>query len=188
MNRSHQAPPDPVASPVEESPGPAPGTTVLTESPPASEEARSRPELFLGYENSKKALESLRDWYTTWNGRLADRSVEVSYALIGANWAVFGSRDQLLDEPMAKISLVLVVTFLGLNLALTRIGTQMLQRRYYYAESNSSRWDEEYQEALGTRTPWPSTRAIDGVGQLLREIRTWMPLAAGVFFLIAFSW
>jgi hypothetical protein len=138
------------------------------------------------YANPEAALTAVGDWYNAWTKALSDRSVELSYAVIAANWAVFGSRDRILSSPCAKLSIGLVVAFLGLNLLLTRLIAELTRKQYAYAESDLTRWQGEFERSRGKAVPWPSTRIIDGAGRLLREARTWLPLAAGVAFVLAF--
>jgi hypothetical protein len=110
---------------------------------------------------------------------LSDRSVELSYAIIGANWVVFGSAGSLLSSSYAKVSIGFTVIFLGLNLALTRLVAELLRRQYAYAEGNPARWRNEFETNRGKDCSWPSTDTIDGISRALREARTWLPLIAG---------
>lgn len=148
-------------------------------------EIRRTPPSGGGYETPQEALKSVASWFGSWTQALSERSVELSYALVAANWAVFGSKDKLLASSCAKLSLGLVVVFLGVNLILTRIMAEVLRRRFSYAEADPTRWVEEFERTKGTPDPWPSTTAIDGVARLLREARTWLPLGAGIAFLFA---
>ena len=136
-----------------------------------------------GYADATEALRSVATWYGNWSKSLADRSVELSYALVAANWAVFGSVDGIVDRNGAKFSIALVIVFLLVNLALSKCLTEMTRRRYEYAEQDAARWQREFEETRGTPTPWPSTRAIDGMARALREARTWLPVLAGLSFL-----
>lgn len=131
------------------------------------------------YSSPDAALKAVEGWYNSRTRALAARSVELSYAIIGANWAVFGSTGKLLSSPYAKISIGLTVIFLGLNLGLPRLSAHLLRERYSYAESNPARWAQEFQANKGQAVPWPSTEAIDNVARILWEARTWMPLIAG---------
>jgi len=131
------------------------------------------------YENPRAALKAVEAWWNSRTKALATRSVELSYGIIGANWAVFGSTGKLLSSPYAKISIGLTVVFLGLNLALTRVSAGLLRRRYSYAEGDPARWAREFEQNKGKDVPWPSTAAIDTIGAILREFRTWLPLIAG---------
>lgn len=125
------------------------------------------------------ALNRVGDWFGSWTKSLSDRSVELSYAIIAANWAVFGSADKVLSSPYARVSIGLTVLFLGLNLGLTRLIGELLRRRYSYAEGDSARWAREFEFSRGKDDPWPSTGMIDGTARILREVRTWIPLISG---------
>src|SRR5207245_2529400 len=57
--------------------------------------------------------------------------------------------------------------------------------RVEYAAQNPKRWQDEYDAAKGNPDPWPSTRGIVRLGYSMRALKTWLPLAAGITFLIA---
>jgi hypothetical protein len=52
------------------------------------------------------------------------------------------------------------------------------------ANEDPKRWVEEYKKCSGS-DPWPFTKKIVTIAWLLRQIKTWLPLASGVCFLIA---
>lgn len=131
------------------------------------------------YESPRAALNSVQAWYNARTTALSERSVELSYAIIGANWAVFGSAGKILSSPYAKLSIGLILLFLALNLSLTRLLVELLRKRYFYAEGNPSRWAQEFEQNKGKAVAWPSTNMIDGIARALREVRTWFPLLAG---------
>ena len=49
------------------------------------------------YKDEGEALEKLQDDFVYWSSMLSSRSVEMSYALIAANWAVHGSMQNILQ-------------------------------------------------------------------------------------------
>lgn len=131
------------------------------------------------YKDPQAALQAVGAWFDSWTKQLSDRSIELSYAIIGANWAVFGSTGKLLSSPYAKVSIVVSIFFLGLNLGLTSLIATLLRSRYAYAEDYSALWREEFESSKGKHCPWPSTKAIDNTASILRMARTWLPLIAG---------
>ena len=54
------------------------------------------------YATPGDGLKAVRDDYLYWTGRLTDSSPQLSFAVIAANWAVFGSVQALLNSPWAK--------------------------------------------------------------------------------------
>jgi hypothetical protein len=136
------------------------------------------------YKTPADALEAVRADFLYWSGKLTDTSFELSLALIAANWAVFGSVTQVLENGWAKASLFFVVLSLGINLAGSKWMSEMLRHRYEYAESGPSRWAEEFKENHGKRVSWPFTDNMEFLGRLLRECKTWLPLLSGILFLI----
>lgn len=137
------------------------------------------------YSDSQDALKAVRDDYLYWTGKLTETSVQLSYAVLGANWAVFGSVDKILTSFWCKASVLLVI----LSLALSSLGAKMMgewhRKRIDYAETDPTRWSTEFGDTAGKRDPWPFTTAIESAGKVLRFGKAWLPLVAGACFLVA---
>jgi hypothetical protein len=69
-------------------------------SPPV--EALQRTEAL--YETPAAGARALVDAYQYWTGKLTDTSLQMSYAVIAANWAAFGSIDLILKNWWSKAS------------------------------------------------------------------------------------
>jgi hypothetical protein len=137
------------------------------------------------YASPQEALKAVREDYLYWTGRVTETSVQLSLAVIGANWAVFGSIDAILTNFWARLSMMLVVVGLGVSLlAASWMGT-LHGHRIDYAESDTERWKREFDETMGKRDPWPFTAAIEVIGAWQRLVKTWLPISAGIAFLIA---
>ena len=138
------------------------------------------------YENPQAALKLIQDDYHYWTGKLTDSSFALSLAVIGANWAAFGSIDKVLNNTCAEISIAAVI----LSLVFSLIGNWylggLLRKRIAYAEQDAARWHQEFTENAGKSTPWPSTEWIERLAAGFRFLRTFLPVIGGVFFLIAF--
>ena len=130
-------------------------------------------------------MKAVRDDFLYWTGKLTDSSFELSLALIGANWAAFGSVQKILTNGWARASLGLVIGSLGLTLIGAKCMGELHRRQIDYAAADPERWERECAAALGRIGPWPFTKGIERLGRGLREAKTWLPLAAGISFLIA---
>jgi hypothetical protein len=135
------------------------------------------------YATPGDGLKAVRDDYLYWTGRLTDSSVQLSFAVIAANWAVFASVQSVLMNPWAKSSVFLVVVSLALNLLGAKQMGELHRKRVDYAATDVERWEKECVAALGRSDPWPFTPGIELMGRTMRELRTWLPLAAGALFL-----
>ena len=60
---------------------------------------------------------------------------------------------------------------------------ELHRKRVDYAAEDVERWERECAASLGRRDPWPFTQEIERHGRGMRELRTWLPLAAGALFL-----
>ena len=57
-----------------------------------------------------------KDTYIDWTRKLSESSFQLSLAIIGANWAAFGTVDKILSNVWAKFSLIVVIADLAINL------------------------------------------------------------------------
>jgi len=137
------------------------------------------------YESPQDKAKSLHDDYLYWTGRLTESSFALSLAVIGANWAVFGSVDRVLSNPWSEASIAAVIVSLVINLfGSWKLGGK-LRKRIEYAESDPGRWQKEFNEAAGKIAPWPSTANIDRWAKTLRFVRTFLPAIGGACFIFA---
>jgi hypothetical protein len=154
--------------------------------PPGTEQAaESEGRKAALYASSSDGLKAVKEDFLYWTGKLTDSSFELSLGLIAANWAAFGSVQKILSNIWAKSSLAIVIATLVLGLVGAKIMSELHRRRINYAGQDRSRWEKECAAALGRIDPWPFTKGIDVLGRCLREIKTWLPLLAGAFFLVA---
>ncbi len=115
---------------------------------------------------------------------MTESSFALSLALIGANWAVFGSVDRLRSNIWAEMSIAAVI----LNLVISLIGNWwlggLLRKRVEYAEQDATRWQKEFTENAGKSTPWPSTQTIDCLAIVFRFAKVFLPVIGGACFLV----
>lgn len=148
--------------------------------------AQSQLQLETGlYDSPRDALKSIRDDFSYWTGKVTETSFALSLAVIGANWAVFGSVNKLLNNIWAELSIATVILSLGISLiGYWYLGGQ-LRERIAYAEQDAARWRNQFTENVGKATPWPSTKWIECLAACFRFLRTFLPVIGGAFFLFA---
>jgi hypothetical protein len=134
--------------------------------------------------SANDAVKAVHDDYLYWTGRLTDTSLQLSYGVIAANWAAFGSVQGILGSFWSKVSVALVVIGLSLSVAGAKWMGELHGKRVDYA-ADALRWEAEFRANTGKPGPWPFTRQIELSGTLLRSARSWLSLAAGLSFLIA---
>ena len=135
------------------------------------------------YANPGEAQRAVKEGFEYWTGKLTDGSFQLSLALIGANWAAFGSVQKILSNLWAKSSLGFVILSLAISLAGAKLMGELHRRRIKYAAQDPDRWVRECAAAFGQDSPWPFTRGIEMLARWLRELKTWLPLLAGALFL-----
>ena len=163
-----------------------PSSTQPTPTPRSQPDASPQVQRATGLYNSPQAAEnSIREDYLYWTGKLTESSFVLSLAVIGANWAVFGSVNKVLSNIWAELSIAAVIS----NLVISLIGNgwlgRLLRQRIEYAEQDPTRWQREFNENAGKSTPWPSTQTIDCWSGIFRLAKIFLPVIGGAFFLIA---
>ena len=137
------------------------------------------------YSSPQDAVKSLKDDYFYWTGKVTESSFALSLAVIGANWAVFGSVDKLLNNLWAELSVAAVILTLVISLLGNAWLGRLLRQRIAYAERNPKRWQAEFDKNAGKSIPWPSTLDIDNWAGRFRFAKIWLPAIGGAFFLMA---
>lgn len=137
------------------------------------------------YDAPGDALKAVKEEYHYWTGKLTESSFQLSLGVIAANWAVFRSVESVLGNFWAKISLLLVLLCLAINLLTAKYMGELHRDRVEYAESDLSNWEREFSETKGKRDPWPFTQEIENLGRWARRFKAWLPIAAGLAFGVA---
>ena len=140
------------------------------------------------YASSDEALKKVQETYDYWTGKLNDITMQIGFALIGANWAVFGSVNGILGHMLAKLSIVCIVAAMLANVIAAFALGQMTETRVSYAESDLNRWKNEYQISTGKTVAWPFTDGINNTGSRMRWARLVLISFSGLFFIIGAVW
>lgn len=137
------------------------------------------------YETPAAALKAVHERYYYWSSKLTDSSYTLSLAVIGANWAVFGSLDKIRQNPWSQWSVATVILALGINLFGIKWLSEAHADQVSYGESHREEWRKSFEETAGVDNVWPYTPGIAVNARRLRGARTWLPLLGGSLFLIA---
>jgi hypothetical protein len=140
------------------------------------------------HETPQKALEKVGSEFDHWSGKLTETSLQMCYALIGANWVVFGSVDKILVNNFAKWSLFMVLLTLGCNVVGAWILSESIRNRFEWAEGHSDQWDKAFKDAVGERVPFPFTKFHESMGFWMRQIKGLFPIVGGLLLLIGAIW
>ena len=141
----------------------------------------------LPFESAREGSVQLRKDFVDWNRMLANRSLELSFGILAANWAVHSSStDSILQNQAAKWSVVVVCLFLGFNLILTRLMTGLYAAQYRRSQANPDEWQREFDASRTKKaTRWPYSTEIEHLGSVIRELRAWVPIGAGLLFFVS---
>jgi hypothetical protein len=136
------------------------------------------------YSSSGEALKKLASEFEYWSGKLTETSLQMCYAIIAADWLLFGSTNGILKNGWAKYSVFMVLVALGANIIGAFALSEVLKSRITYAEDDKARWKREFEEFGGKNCPWPFTSAIEDTGRVMRGIKGGFTLLAGVLTII----
>jgi len=136
------------------------------------------------HETPQEALGRIGSAFDHWSGKLTETSLQMCYALIGANWVVFGSVDGILQSNWAKCSLLMVMLTLASNVIGSWCLSESLRRRFEWAEGNKLVWQQEFNDAVGKRVAFPFTSFHERAGFWMRQIKGTFPLLGGLLLII----
>jgi hypothetical protein len=88
------------------------------------------------FDDSGKAFDELYDSWISWSSAVGKYGVQTFYALIGVNWAVHGSTEDMITNPWSLASMGVAIVFLALHLILTGCITGLIKMRVTYADAN----------------------------------------------------
>jgi hypothetical protein len=136
------------------------------------------------YSSADEALKKVQETYDYWSGKLNDITMQMAFALIGANWAIFGTVNGILANMWGKLSIVAVLLAMVFNVIAALALSQMNEAQMTYAESDLPRWQREYQASTGKNVAWPFTDRINGTARLMRWIRALLIVASGICLIV----
>jgi hypothetical protein len=138
------------------------------------------------YATPEEALRKLSSEFEYWSGRLTDVSLQMCYALIGANWVISGaSINGIVKNPCATWSLILVLLALASNVVAAFVLCEALRSRFDYGERDSARWASEFKASIGRNVAWPFSDLIQNFGKYMRWMKVGLTLASGALLIAA---
>jgi hypothetical protein len=138
------------------------------------------------YASPQEGLKKVSSEYEYWSGKLTETSLQPCYAVIGANWVVFGSVNGVLNNAWAKWSLLMVMIALGSNVVAALMLSESLRKQMDYGESHRDKWAQEFKDAIGKEVAWPFTDRIQNTGRVLRWIKGPFSIGGAILLLIGF--
>jgi hypothetical protein len=140
------------------------------------------------YDSAEDALKELFEAFNYWSSQVTTTSVQMCYALIGANWVVFTSVGKILQNAWAIASLTTVMLVLALNMVSSLGFAEWMRRRFDKADEDRSGWAAEFEREKGKHGVWPYSESLERASIVLRYVKVLLPLASGLMLIIgAFS-
>jgi uncharacterized membrane protein YagU involved in acid resistance len=145
-----------------------------------------RRQLKVGLFNSpNEALKDVQGYFQGWTKALTQTSFQLSFAVIAANWAAFGSVSEIMRNPFSKLSVALIVLGMGVNLLASWHLCNSLESRIHEAEACPEKWYFEFEKAVGKSNDFPHSPKTVLLARRLRIIKAWFPVIAGILFIAA---
>ena len=136
------------------------------------------------FSDAGEAANELLTGFNDWSACVSTYGMHMSYAVIAANWAVYGNAQAILRNPWAKYSVAIVIVFLGLNLFCTWLMTNLYAKQCDYANDDKNRWAEEFNNENTISSVWPYTIFIENLGDFIRHLKVWVPIVGGTVFIL----
>ena len=136
------------------------------------------------FSNAGDAAAELITGFNDWSANISLYGMHMAYAVIAANWAVYGNAQTILSNPWAKYSVAIVILFLGLNLFCTWLMTNSYAERCDYADDDKNRWANEFKNEDAKSSAWPYSKYIENLGDFIRFIKVWVPIVGGIVFIL----
>lgn len=159
--------------------GNEPGSPPNVGIPQSEQSATSR-----RFANAGDAAKEIFEGFNDWSATVSSYGMHMAYAIIAANWAVYGDAQAIIGNLWAKFSVAIVISFLGLNLFCTWLMTILYTQRCEYADESKARWSNEFQRENTTSSAWPYTKSIERLGGFIRLLKVWAPIVGGIVFLL----
>jgi heme/copper-type cytochrome/quinol oxidase subunit 2 len=137
------------------------------------------------FQQPADATKELHDHFNAWTGGLSSYALQVTFALIGANWALHGS--QIFDDRWATLSMTVAILYLAIRLVLYGAMVLVTWYRHRYADADKQRWAQEFHESADKESAWPYSRWNDIIGATLHWLHVILPLTCGVLLLVSIS-
>lgn len=136
------------------------------------------------FSNAGDAVKELFEGFNDWSATVSTYGIHMAYAVIAANWAVYGDAQAIIGNHWAKSSISIVISFLGLNLFCTWLMTSHYYKRCVYANEDKARWSSEFEKEKTSSSDWPYTKFIQRLGKFMRLLKVWAPIVGGIVFII----
>jgi hypothetical protein len=142
------------------------------------------------YANPQEALKVIVANYEYWTGRLTETSVQMAYAVIGANWIIFGSVNGILSNIWAKLSLLCALLSLAAGVIGAWFLCEALGRRGNFGDDYPEKWEKEYGDFIKRKTtqpkhdPWPITKFIELTSAWSRNLKAAFVLLGALLLIV----
>jgi hypothetical protein len=136
------------------------------------------------YKTPTDAYQRVGNEFDYWTGKLTDTSLQMCYALIGANWVVFGSVGNILKSNWSKFSLLAVMLTLAINLSGSWRSSSLHLEIINRADKDRAQWAKDFEAAKDSDPHWPFTQSMEKLGVWMRRAKGALPLIGAILWLI----
>lgn len=129
----------------------------------------------------------LVNYKNDWSLDLSSKSIQASYAIIGAAWAVYGGTNGgFFNNDLALLAVSLAIAHIGFSLIVQLSMIEMLTNRYWSAQRDAVSWKREWEQSGEPHSVWPFTSGIQILGRSYHWLKVIFPVTAAILLIISF--
>lgn len=129
------------------------------------------------------AARELHVHFGDWSSGQAKYALQLTFALMAANWALHGTTTAILDNRWATWSMVAAIAYLAVFHGLMSWLVRLSRRQHRYADADKRRWASEFAANAGAQSDWPYTPWMERVGTFMYWAHLVGPLLCGALLL-----
>lgn len=137
------------------------------------------------YSTASEGTKAVIADYHYWTGRVSEWSVQLSYSVLAANWAVFTTLNGIMSNVWSYLSVAVAVLNLFLMVIFAAALALLHLLQVKKAEHNLEMWETQFRKATGKIDPWPFTTQIEFVANVFLGVRAITPVLAAILFFVA---
>lgn len=150
--------------------------------PPPSDSTSRR------FKNAGEAAKEVHTAYNDWTSSLGKHGLQLTFALMAANWAFHGTTKSILDDWLSTASMLIALVYLTTFLALTY--WLVLEHRKCHERTDADKivWANEFQKSASGKSSWPYTKTCETLGDTLHFLHFAAPVSCGALLVMSVFW
>jgi hypothetical protein len=150
--------------------------------PPSSDSTSRR------FKNAGEAAKEVHTAYNDWTSSLGKHGLQLTFALMAANWALHGTTKSILDDWLSTASMLIALAYLTAFLSLTYWLVHEHRKCHDRTDADKVSWAKEFQESASSKSSWPYTKRCETLGDTLHFLHFAAPVSCGALLVMSVFW